>query len=246
MANLTGNDYTNVGKVNTDKAGTVSSVAVALQGDEDSGLYQPAAGQVAVSSAGVQSGLFEATAFTVPGTITMVGVLSGVTTVSFSGVATALAGVSLGDGTTAAGAVLKSKKVTITSTQVLALAAAPQELVAAVASTYLVFVSALIELDKGATAYDDAAADGDLVIRYTNGSGEAIAFIEADGFIDSATDDVRFVGGQNEDEAGANANLPITPVVNSAIVLDNNGAEFTGGDGALDIVINYYEITSQL
>ena len=123
-------------------------------------------------------------------------------------------------------------EVEITSAELLALAATPITVVAAPgAGKVLEFVSATVILDKGATAYDDAAADGDLAIRFTDGSGVIVSTtLDADTFIDGATDQIRTLKPLTTD---------ITPVADAVLVLDNTGAEFTGGDGVLRVKVAY-------
>ena len=143
-----------------------------------------------------------------------------------------------------AGVKILSKTTTVTAAQIRALAATQISLVPAVASTYNIFLGALLELDFG-TAHDDAASDGNLVIRYTDGSGVAVGFLEADSFVDAVADAARWVY-PTDDVAGA-ANIPKVPVVNAAIVLDNDGAEYTGtGTSVIDVVVYYIQVTSQL
>jgi hypothetical protein len=134
----------------------------------------------------------------------------------------------------------------ITAAQTRALAATQIDLVAAPgAGLYNVFLGAMFELDFGTVAHDDAAADGNLVVRYTDGSGQIAGVLEADTFVDGASDQARWLM-PTADVAGA-ANPGITPVANAAIVLDNDGAEFTGsGDSVIDITVYYATISSQL
>lgn len=128
--------------------------------------------------------------------------------------------------------VINVDTVTVSSAELLALAAAPKTLVAAPGAGYVLeFLGAIVILDKGATAYDDAAADGDLVIRYTDGSGAiASTTLDADTFIDGATDQIRTLKPIVTD---------LTPVANAALVLDNTGDEFTGGTGTLTVKVSY-------
>lgn len=145
----------------------------------------------------------------------------------------------------AAGLQVLAQKVSITAAEIRALAATQIDLVTAPAAGYLIFLGALLELDFGATGHDDAASDGNLVIRYTNGSGAAVGFLEADGFVDAVADDVRWVY-PTDDVAGL-ANIPKTPVAAAALVLDNDGAEYTGtGDSPIDIVTYYLHVDSNL
>lgn len=158
----------------------------------------------------------------------------------------AKSGASLGAAGVDGGFAVHAVKVSITAAQTRALAATQIELVAAPgASRYLIFLGALLELDFGTVAHDDAAADGNLVIRYTDGTGQIASVIEADTFVDAVADAARFAM-PTADVAGA-ANPAITPVANAALVLDNDGAEFTGsGDSTIDIVVYYANVVSQL
>ena len=123
--------------------------------------------------------------------------------------------------------------------EVNALAATQIELVAAQgAGTLIEFVGATLILDVTAQ-YDDAAGDGDLQICYTDGDGTAVsAAIEADAFIDAAADAVTFAIPVADPITAASA------CVNKALVLDNDGDEFTGGTGELRVIITYRVHTS--
>lgn len=102
-----------------------------------------------------------------------------------------------------------------------------------------VFVEAFLSIQapSGGTAHDDAAADGDLVVNYTNAAGAAVSTtLDADTFIDTAagTDQLRTLKQITTD---------VTPVTNAALVLDNDGAEFTGtGTFELRVVVIYYTV----
>jgi len=130
-------------------------------------------------------------------------------------------------------------EVAVSSAEILALRATPKELVAAPgAGKANVFLHATVLLDATATAYAESAAN--LLVKYENGSGDAVSqVIEATGFIDQTTDQLT-VG------------LPvIDPIVakavaeNKALVLHNNGAgEYTTGTGVLRVKIAYYVITT--
>jgi hypothetical protein len=226
-ASLFGTGVTNLDKLNVqqDNDGTAALPSITF-GDADTGLYATAVGEVLFAIAG-----------------------SLLATVNSSGI-TLASGAFVGNVTgnitgTVNGANLKSVTVSITPAQIRALAATQIELVAAVTGSYLIYAGALLELDFGTVGHDDAAADGNLVIRYTNGAGQAVSFIEADGFVDAVAD-AAIWATPNDDVAGA-ANIPKAPVVSAALVLDNDGAEFTGtGDSPIDITIYYYEVVSQL
>ena len=119
----------------------------------------------------------------------------------------------------------------LTSQQVKALAATNIELVAAPGSGLAVIPTRVhYFLDRDA-AYDDAAADGDLVVAY-GVTQTALITTEADTFIDAASDAARV----------SYATGTITPEANTALVLDNDGAEFTGDAGnanTLSVRVDY-------
>lgn len=108
---------------------------------------------------------------------------------------------------------------------ILALAAAPQEVVAAPGAGRAVIVrAAYFFLVVGLGAYDDVAADGDLDLIYAGGAdGSAGLTAEADAFIDAAASAALYMGGS------ATILIPaeVTPAVNAAVQLSNDGAEFT-------------------
>lgn len=130
---------------------------------------------------------------------------------------------------------IHSAVVEVTAAQIKALAATPKELVAAPGAGYgLKLLSCLLVLDKGATAYDDAAADGNMYICYVDGDGlKATGSIEGDAFIDCAADFIIAV------EPAALAATAVTSIDNDALVLDNDGAEYTTGDGTMTVFIKY-------
>lgn len=128
----------------------------------------------------------------------------------------------------------------ITSAQVLALFGTPQTVVAAPGSGLaLIFRSAMVYKPAG-TAYADVALTEDLVFKYTNAAGQqASAYIEATGFLDQATAQVRHVtavGSNGTTTAG-----DITPVDNAALVMHLLVGEITTGTSPL-VVRTWYDI----
>jgi len=112
----------------------------------------------------------------------------------------------------------------LTSAQVKALAATNIDLAPAPgAGKALVPVAVLYFLDRNA-AYDDAAADGDLILAYKT-TQTALITSQADAFIDAAADAAKF-------ETLPDADLALEE--DTALVLDNDGAEFTGDAGNLN------------
>ncbi len=122
--------------------------------------------------------------------------------------------------------------VLLTSQEVKALAAANIDLVPAPgAGLALVPTRVVYSLDRNA-AYDDAAADGDLILAYDT-TQTALITSQADAFIDAAADAVKVESPAVTDFA---------PEEDTALVLDNDGAEFTGDATNLNTlkVTTYY------
>ena len=122
----------------------------------------------------------------------------------------------------------------LTSQEVKALAATNIDMVPAPgAGLALVPTMVVYSLDRNA-AYDDAAADGDLVLAYKT-TQTALITTQADGVIDAAADLAAV-------ERPAVADF--IPEANTAIVLDNDGAEFTGDATNLNTlkVTVYYKV----
>lgn len=145
------------------------------------------------------------------------------------------------------GLILRCAESIITQTEQQVLAATQQTLVLAPGAGYVnVFAGALFSLDFGTVATDDVSGNGNLVIRYTNGTGATVAFLEANNFIDATADALAWVM-PNDDVAGA-ANIPIVPVANAALVLDNDGSEFAGStaDSLLKVAVWYYTLPTAL
>lgn len=127
---------------------------------------------------------------------------------------------------------------TITATQLKALNATPQTLVAAPGSgKLLMFQRALLFLDYNSTAYDGIAAGEDLSFKYTNGSGAQVATVEATGFLDATADALRI--------AQPDVAAP-TPVANAALVLHMLTGEIATGNSPLYVRTFYSVLPSTL
>lgn len=125
----------------------------------------------------------------------------------------------------------KTKKVEITSAQILALNATPVELIAAPgAGNVLEFESAVVHKPAG-TAYAGVAAGEDLAIKYTNGSGAQVnTSLETTGFLDQTTAQTRMTRAIVTE---------YTPVANAALVAQLLVGEITTGDSPLYVTISY-------
>ena len=122
----------------------------------------------------------------------------------------------------------------LTSAEVKALAATNITLVPAPgAGLAIVPEGVYYFLDRNA-AYDDAAADGNLILAYHTTQTDLIT-TEADTFIDAAADRGTFERPAVTD---------FVPEANTALVLDNDGDEFTGDAGNVNtlLVRVYYRI----
>lgn len=129
--------------------------------------------------------------------------------------------------------------VQLTDAQIRALAAAPITILAAPGANRAIVVDAAYLFINVAVAYDDAAADGNLNLRYVAGADASAGFeMEADAFIDAAASTGRFFAHAHDYVAGAA--LVVTPTVNVGIELDNDGAEFTGGAAGNTLSVRIY------
>lgn len=132
--------------------------------------------------------------------------------------------------------------ITITSAQLLALNATPQQVVAAPGvNKAIVFEGAVLYKPAG-TAYGGIAAGEDLSIKYTNAAGAEVGQCEATGFLDQATAQVRYARA----ETAASGNSAITPVANAALVLHMLTGEITTGDSPLKLRVYYTVVPTVL
>lgn len=123
-------------------------------------------------------------------------------------------------------------EVAVTNAQLKALRAAPKTLVAAPgAASVLEFVSAWLFLDYGTNALTESADN--LVIKYTDGSGQAVSeTIESTGFLDAEADAVMPV-----QPIATTAVFLKTACANKALVLHNAGDGEIAGNAANDTVL---------
>ena len=127
------------------------------------------------------------------------------------------------------------RRSVVTSAQLLALNAAPIEIVPAPgAGRALIFEGELIHKPAG-TAYAGIAAGEDLSVKYTDAAGAEVAQCETTGFLDQATDQVRYSRGHT----AASVASDITPVANAALVLHLLVGEITTGDSDLVLEVHY-------
>lgn len=129
---------------------------------------------------------------------------------------------------------IQKATVTVSNSELQALAATPKTLVAAPgASKYIEYLGGTIALIFGTTAIDDAAADGDLIIETGTSNTTVSLTVDADGLVDAAATTVSTAKPLATD---------VTLDANETLQLKNNGAEYTvtgGGDGTLSVTVFY-------
>jgi len=140
------------------------------------------------------------------------------------------------DGDVVAADVLKVKTVTVTNSQIKALAASPKTLVAAPgADKSLEFISAILMLNHGTEVLTESADN--MAIRYHDGSGAIVSeTIEATGFIDQAADTITNAIPK------ADAIVAAASAVNKALVLDNAGDGEYGGNATEDATLTVHVV----
>jgi len=148
-----------------------------------------------------------------------------------------LAGYSGGDLT---GRIVDFADVTIATGAVLALNAEPAVLVAAPAAGYaLIFEGVRLTLDYNSVAYGGIDAAEDLIISYTNGSGQEVGYCESTGFLDATADAYRWVYPHSDAVASP---TDVIPVPAAALVLSLLSGEVIDGNSPLKVRTYYRTI----
>lgn len=126
---------------------------------------------------------------------------------------------------------IHSRRMVITSAQVLALSGTPKQIVPAQgADTMIEFVSATVYKPAG-TAYAGVAAGEDIAIKYTNASGAQVnTSLETTGFLDQATEQLRLTRAIVTE---------YTPVVNAPLVIQILTGEIITGTSPLVVTVHY-------
>jgi len=128
--------------------------------------------------------------------------------------------------------------VEISSAELLALNATPQTILKAPgANKAIVPLGAMFFLDYNSAAYAGIAAGEDLSFKYTNAAGAEVLQVEATGFLDQASDQLRY--------AQPSTSL-LTPVANAAIVLHMLVGEITTGNSPLRVRFYYRVVKTNL
>ena len=126
---------------------------------------------------------------------------------------------------------LLSVDVVLTTAELLALFTTPKSLVEAQGTgTIIEFVSSLLAYEYNSIVYTIGTA-GNLQIKYTDGSGNAVSTTRAaTGFVDQASDQLSLlekVGGT------------VVPIDNAALVLTCATANPTAGNSPINITVYY-------
>jgi energy-converting hydrogenase Eha subunit E len=127
--------------------------------------------------------------------------------------------------------IVRYAEVEISAAEILALFAAPKELVAAPgAGKLLEFISLVLAYDWGTVAYTIGTA-GNLQVKYTDGSGVAVSTTRAaTGFLDAVADALSSL-----DKLEAT----VEPAVNEPLVLTVATASPTAGDSPIHAKVAY-------
>lgn len=121
--------------------------------------------------------------------------------------------------------------VTVSTAELLALNTTPKTLVAAPAAGKILVPEMLqCWLDYASTAYDGIAANEDLVVRYTDGTGAIAMTVEATGFLDASADAFRL---------GSRPGSDIAPVAAAALVLHMSTGNIATGNSPLKVRLHY-------
>jgi len=135
-----------------------------------------------------------------------------------------------------AGSMVYTKTVSITSAEMQALCATQQELVPAPgADRYIEVLGLSFVLDYGSEVLAEPSAPDDLEVVYDTAGGTSIADVIGDWVIQDADS----VTSPAVKDLGV---VAATTIINKAVVLDNNGAEYTGnasGDTVVRVTTTY-------
>lgn len=129
---------------------------------------------------------------------------------------------------------IQTATVTIAAADLKTMNATPVSVIASPGLGYAnVLESAVLFMDYASVAYTGVGSGDDITLRYTNSSGATIATVETVGFLDQASDQVRFVRPTTTAE--------ITPVANAAIVAHISTGEIytNAGDSPLKLKLYY-------
>lgn len=120
-------------------------------------------------------------------------------------------------------------EVEISSAELLALATTAKELVAVPGTNkVLEFVSVVIKYIAGSAAYVEPSAPDEMVVQYSGGQ-DVCAEIDTTNFIDQTNNEIRTA------RANLGTTVDMEALKNTSLVLFNSGANWTTGNGTLNV-----------
>ena len=134
------------------------------------------------------------------------------------------------------GGTAQFRLVTLSTTQILALFATPIEVLPAPGAAKMNVIERMVAMiEFNANAYAGIAANEDLVLRYTNASGDIIGTVETTGFLDAPADAWGVMSHGTD----------VAPLANAAIVAHIANAEVITGDSPVHLAIWYRTLPAQ-
>jgi len=132
------------------------------------------------------------------------------------------------------------QETTIATAAVKTLNATPVVIIPAPsADEFVAFVDATLFLDFASAAYDGIAAGEDLLVSYTDASGQAVGVVECTGFMDQGADTIRYLPGPSIAAVDGSTANDLTPVAQAAIVISMLVGEIATGDSPLKVRARY-------
>ncbi len=133
---------------------------------------------------------------------------------------------------------LCSVDVTVATADVLTLNATAVQLVAGVSGKVIVPLGVMAYVDYNSAAYAAIAAGDDFALKYTDSAGAQIMVMEATGFVDQTSDQVRY--------AFPSSSGDVALVASADVVLHMLNSEITTGDSDIKYRVFYKLIPATL
>jgi hypothetical protein len=129
---------------------------------------------------------------------------------------------------------------TLTANQVKALNATPVEVLPTLLdATKAYVIDSVVAVKEAGTAYAAIDVADDITLKYTNGSGATLAAIEATGFLDQTTAQVRYTPAVSWTTNAPTVLLNVTPVGGAKVVAFMTNGEVTTGTGTVTLKVTY-------
>lgn len=140
----------------------------------------------------------------------------------------------------------KAIDVVITSAQLKALHATPVEVLPALPAGQAYIIDGCVAEKPAGAAYAAIDVADDILLQYTDGSGDDLLHVETTGFLDQTTEEHRYFYPSQLSTNASAVLLAIEPVESAAIVAALNNGEITTGDSDLYLRIYYHVIPMDL